>query len=139
VAAENTNTAQIKIWSETVGAVSWDSSRGFATFEYYPDFLKKGLDLSPKMMPLNEAQSGNMTFEFRVLPRETFMGLPGLLADSLPDKFGNRVIDSWLARRGRVAEDFSPVERLCYMGIRGMGALEFEPAIDSGVEDSVPV
>ena len=139
MATEYTNTAQVKIWSESVGAVSWDPSRGFATFEYYPDFLKKGLDLSPKMMPINEALSGNRIFEFRVLPKETFMGLPGLLADSLPDKFGNRVIDSWLARRGRVAEDFSPVERLCYTGIRGMGAMEFEPTIDSGVEDSVPV
>lgn len=137
--AESTVTALIKIWNETVGAVSWDRSRGVATFEYDPGFLNKGLDLSPRMMPLNEALAGNTIFEFRMLPRETFMGLPGLLADSLPDKFGNRLIDVWLARRGRSAEDFSPVERLCYTGIRGMGALEFAPAIDSGVEESVPV
>ena len=137
--AENTHTALIKIWNETVGAVLWNRLGGFATFEYDPGFPNKGLDLSPRMMPLHEAQAGNTIFEFRTLSRETFMGLPGLLADSLPDKFGNRIIDAWLARQGRSAEDFSPVERLCYTGIRGMGALEFEPTIDSGVEDSVPV
>lgn len=137
--AQSTDTALIRIWNNTVGAVSWDQSRGFAAFEYDPDFLNKGLDLSPRMMPVQDAAAGETIFEFRTLPRETFMGLPGLLADSLPDKFGNRVIDSWLARQGRSAQDFSPVERLCYTGIRGMGALEFEPAINSGVEDSVPV
>jgi serine/threonine-protein kinase HipA len=139
MAAENTDTALIKIWNETVGAVLWDQLRGFATFEYDPGFPKKGLDLSPRMMPLQEALAGNTIFEFRTLSRETFMGLPGLLADSLPDKFGNKVIDAWLARRGRSAEDFSPVERLCYTGIRGMGALEFEPAVDTEIEKSVPV
>lgn len=139
MAAENTDTALIKIWNETVGAVLWDRLRGFATFEYDPGFPNKGLDLSPRMMPLHEALTGNTIFEFRTLSRETFMGLPGLLADSLPDKFGNKVIDAWLARRGRSAEDFSPVERLCYTGIRGMGALEFEPAVDTEIEKSVPV
>lgn len=139
MAAQSTDTALVKIWDETVGAVSWDRSRGCAVFEYDPGFPGKSLDLSPRMMSINDALAGNTIFEFRTLSRETFMGLPGLLADSLPDKFGNRVIDAWLSRRGRSAEDFSPVERLCYTGIRGMGALEFEPAIDSGVEDSVPV
>ncbi len=139
MAAIDTDNALIRIWGDIVGAVSWDRSRGFATFEYEPRFLNKGLDLSPRMMPLHEAQAGNTLFEFRTLPRETFMGLPGLLADSLPDRFGNRVVDTWLVRQGRTAEDFSPVERLCYTGIRGMGALEFEPAIDSGVDESVPV
>ena len=139
MAATGTDTALIRIWDNIVGAVSWNRSRGFATFEYEPRFLNKGLDLSPQMMPIHEARAGNTIFEFRTLPRETFMGLPGLLADSLPDRFGNRVIDTWLVRRGRTAEDFSSVERLCYTGIRGMGALEFEPAIDSGVDESVPV
>jgi serine/threonine-protein kinase HipA len=75
-------------------------------------------------MPLAE-----FPYEFPALPRNTFKGLPGLLADSLPDKFGNAVIDAWLASQGRISSSFHPVERLCYIGSRGMGALEFEPAV----------
>jgi serine/threonine-protein kinase HipA len=75
------------------------------------------------MMPLKE-----FPYEFPTLARNTYKGLPGLVADSLPDKYGNAIIDAWLASQGRTAESFHPVERLCYVGSRGMGALEYEPA-----------
>ena len=68
-------------------------------------------------------------YVFPDLPPKTFHGLPGLLADSLPDRFGNALIDAWLATQGRTSESFNAVERLCYTGARGMGALEFAPAI----------
>jgi len=131
--------ALVKIWGQTLGAVAWDSERGYSFFEYASQFVQTGLELSPITMPLDQARDRGTIFQFRALPRDTFMGLPGLLADSLPDKFGNRIIDVWLARQGRTSADFSPIERLCYTGKRGMGALEYEPAIDTGVEDSVPV
>jgi serine/threonine-protein kinase HipA len=116
--------AKIKIWDQFVGAVAWDS-RGFANFEYDSTFLKKGIQLSPIMMPNRE----NFIYQFSNLNKETFKGLPGLLADSLPDAYGNKIINAWLAQMGRSKEDFSPIERLCYMGKRGMGALEFEPVL----------
>jgi serine/threonine-protein kinase HipA len=90
-------------------------------------------------MPIADARSGTAKFEFPTLPKKTFKGLPGMLADSLPDKFGNSIIDVWLARQGRTPESFSPVERLCYTGKRAMGALEFEPIINKSIEQSVPV
>ncbi|MFH0945647.1 MAG: type II toxin-antitoxin system HipA family toxin [Planctomycetota bacterium] len=136
---EVVDTAFVKIWGQVVGAVSWDAERRFATFEYDPGFLEKGLDLSPLTMPLAAARRGATKFAFRALSEETFKGLPGLLADSLPDRFGHRIIDAWLARQGRTAESFSPVERLCYTGRRGMGALEFAPALQVGLDASIPV
>ena len=117
--------AKIKIWDQFVGAVAWDS-RGYANCEYDSTFLKKGIQLSPIMMPNRE----NFIYQFSNLNKETYKGLPGLLADSLPDAYGNKIIDAWLARMGRSKDDFSPIERLCYMGKRGMGALEFEPILD---------
>jgi serine/threonine-protein kinase HipA len=86
------------------------------------------------MMPL-----GSGIFDFPALNRETFHGLPGLLADSLPDRYGNRLIDVWLERQGRAPGDFTPVERLCYMSTRGMGALEFKPALGPAMGKSVPI
>jgi len=121
--------AKIKIWGEFVGAVAWDE-RGFANFEYDSAFLKKGLSLSPITMPNRD----NFIYQFGNLNKETFKGLPGLLADSLPDAYGNKIIDAWLAQNGRSKEDFSPIERLCYMGKRGMGALEFEPVLDKDLQ-----
>jgi len=82
---------------------------------------------------------GPRIFNFPTLARDTFKGLPGMLADSLPDKFGTTLIDAWLARQGRLADDFNPVERLCYVGARGMGALEFAPAIDTGDASNAPL
>jgi serine/threonine-protein kinase HipA len=122
-----------------VGAVAWDQDRGYGTFEYDPKFLEQGLDLSPLRMGLTSARRGSARFSFPALSKKTFLGLPGLLADSLPDTFGNRIIDAWLARQGRTATSFSPVERLCYTGKRAVGALEFSPALEVGIAESVPV
>lgn len=133
------DTAFVKLWGEDVGAVSWLDERGYAVFEYDPGFLKKGLDISPVHMGITAARLGDSIFSFPVLNRDTFHGLPGLLADTLPDKFGNAVIDAWLARNGRDSADFSPVERLCYTGSRGMGALEFRPTVSQGLDRPVPV
>lgn len=121
--------AKVKIWETLIGAVAWDEEKEIATFEYDKSFLKKGLDIAPITMPIQEAINGKTIFSFPNLNRETFKGLPGLLADSLPDTFGNKLIDSWLARQGRDPNSFSSVERLCYTGQRGMGALEYEPVI----------
>ena len=116
--------AEVQLWGRTIGAVSLDDGRDVAAFQYARDFAGSGIELSPLVMPLSER-----VYEFPGLPRNTFHGLPGLLADSLPDKFGNALIDAWLATQGRTAESFSAVERLCYTGARGMGALEFVPAL----------
>ncbi len=116
--------AKVRLWGRTIGAVSLEEGREVAAFQYDPDFARSGIELSPLVMPLRE-----QVYEFPALPRSTFHGLPGLLADSLPDKFGNALIDAWLATRGRAPESFNAVERLCYTGTRGMGALEFAPVI----------
>jgi serine/threonine-protein kinase HipA len=131
--------ANVRIWGKSAGVIVWEAERGFASFEYEPGFLDLGLDLSPLRMPVERARSGRPVFAFPNLPPETFMGLPGMLADSLPDNFGNRIIDQWLASRGRSTDDFSPVERLCYTGSRGMGALEFGPVISAPLDRSVNV
>ena len=116
--------AEVMLWGRTIGAVSMDEGRDHAAFQYDPAFAGSGIEVSPLTMPL-----GGRVFEFPALPRNTFHGLPGLLADSLPDKFGNALIDAWLATQGRTAASFGAVERLCYTGARGMGALEFAPAL----------
>ena len=116
--------AKVLLWDSEIGAVSWVEDRQVAVFQYDPSFIRSGIQLSPLMMPLRE-----LPYEFPALSKETFKGLPGLLADSLPDKFGNAVIDSWLAAQGRTAASFNSVERLCYIGSRGMGGFEFKPAL----------
>lgn len=121
--------ANIKLWGHSIGAVIWDESRLLATMEFEPSFAKLGLNIAPVVMPLSEIATGNRVFSFPGLSRETFSGLPGLLADSLPDRFGNALLDTWLAEQGRTKQSVNPVERLCYTGSRGMGALEYEPAI----------
>jgi len=126
--------AFINVWNRRVGAVSWDEERRLATMEFDGNFIKEGIDLSPIIMPLSELIKGNRIYSFENLPKITYKGLPGLLADSLPDRYGNRLINEWLAIQGRSEEDFSTVDRLCYIGKRGMGALEYEPAI-LGKED----
>ncbi len=130
------NIAKVNIWGQFAGAVIWDENSKRASFEFDASFIKKGLDLSPLEMPIVKAQNGTV-FSFPSLNYNTFKGLPGLLADSLPDRFGNQIIDAWLAATGRTSGSFNPVERLCYIGRRGMGALEFEPAVMS--EKSNPV
>ncbi len=115
------------------------STKGYAAFEYEPSFVTKGLDISPVHLGLNKARSGHV-FTFADIDRETFKGLPGLLASSLPDNFGNSVIDAWLAREGHDPKSFNPVERLCYIGTRGMGALEYSPVnAPESLKDSVTV
>jgi serine/threonine-protein kinase HipA len=116
--------AKVQLWGRTIGAVSLAAGREVAAFQYDADFARSGIELSPLVMPPSER-----VVEFPALPRNTFHGLPGLLADSLPDKFGNALIDAWLATQGRTPESFNAVERLCYTGTRGMGALEFAPVI----------
>ncbi|PIE22558.1 MAG: toxin HipA [Planctomycetota bacterium] len=118
--------ASVILWGRRIGAVSWDRARGLGVFQYDPAFVGAGIELAPLMMPVREAP-----YEFPDLARGSFKGLPGMLADALPDKFGTRLIDAWLAETGRSAERFSPVDRLCYIGKRGIGALEFEPRLRS--------
>ncbi len=115
--------AEVQLWGRRIGAVSIDDRRDVAAFQYDPEFALSGIELSPLVMPLSPR-----VYQFPNLPRNTFHGLPGLLADSLPDKFGHALIDAWLATQGRAPESFSSVERLCYVGARGMGALEFVPS-----------
>ncbi|MEO5713911.1 MAG: type II toxin-antitoxin system HipA family toxin [Luteolibacter sp.] len=117
-------TASIHLYDTLIGAVTWDPERELGVFEYDEAFQRSGIEISPIHLPL-----GSGRFSFPGLPRETFKGLPGLLADSLPDKFGNLLIDQWLTRQGRSAASFDPVERLCYLGTRAMGALEFRPSL----------
>jgi len=123
--------AEIKIWGESVGAVRWDADKQLASFQYTKKFLTTALDLSPIKMPL---KNGDRIYSFPELRKQknegiaTFKGLPGLLADSLPDRYGNQLINVWLAQNGRPLNSMNPVEQLCFIGTRGMGALEFEPA-----------
>ena len=121
----------IKIWDREVGAAKWDTNKQVAIFEFSKEFIKEEIDLSPLMMPLESAIMGKRIYSFPNLNPETFKKLPGLLSDSLPDKFGNTLINLWLSRNGRSLNDFTPIERLCYVGSKAMGALEFQPTIKS--------
>jgi serine/threonine-protein kinase HipA len=126
--------AEVILWGRTIGAVSLGEDRVIADFEYDPAFIGSGIEIAPLTMPLS-----NRVYAFAELPRKTFHGLPGLLADSLPDRFGNALIDAWLATQGRTPDSFSAVERLCYIGKRGMGALEYAPPIGPRASKPVPV
>ncbi len=123
--------AEVKIWGVLVGAVLWNDQQKLADFEFSPDFIKTGWDLAPIKMPV---KNGARIYRFPELRKtkssidDTFKGLPGLLADSLPDKYGNALINRWLEQNNRLPESMNPVEKLCFIGNRGMGALEFEPA-----------
>lgn len=134
--------ARVKIWGTTVGAVTWSEEQGLAFFEYDKDFEKSGLNLAPLMMPISGT---HRVFSFPGLRQKdenelnAFNGLPGLLADSLPDKYGNELIDAWLASQGRAAGSMNPVEKLCFIGSRAMGALQFEPVVGLGDNGSFEV
>ncbi len=125
------NTAYVNIWGERAGAVAWNEATGVVTFEYDRAFKQLSWDLAPLMMPIASPQT---RFTFPALRKklssalDTFKGLPGLLADTLPDKYGNALINRWLAQQGRRQDSMNPVEMLSFIGTRGMGALEFEPA-----------
>ncbi len=116
--------AEVKLWGRTIGAVAVAEGADVASFEYDPAFIRSGIEVAPLTMPL-----ARRIYSFPALGRETFHGLPGLLADSLPDRFGNVLIDAWLATQGRSPGSFNAVERLCYTGMRGMGALEYSPVL----------
>ncbi|MGH8325300.1 MAG: type II toxin-antitoxin system HipA family toxin [Steroidobacteraceae bacterium] len=115
--------AEVRLWGRRIAAVSLEEATDVAACQYDPAFVESGIEVSPLLMPLS-----SRIYTFPPLARISFHGLPGLLADSLPDRFGNALIDAWLATQGRTPEGFNPVERLCYTGSRGMGALEFAPA-----------
>lgn len=123
--------AEVRLWDRTIGAVALLDDDDTSRFEYDAAFARSGIEVSPLTMPLSRR-----VYAFPELAKRSFHGLPGLLADSLPDKFGNALIDAWLARQGRPPESFNAVERLCYIGQRGMGALEFFPAIGPGLGPS---
>lgn len=125
-------TAWVHLWGERIGAVAWDEETGYATFEYENNFRNTKWDLAPLQMPINSYKSSFSFPGHRLKTNaepDTFKGLPGLLADSLPDQYGNDLINMWLAKLGRPQDSMNPVEKLCFIGSRGMGALEFEPAI----------
>jgi len=119
-----TTLAEMKLWGRTIGAVSLEDGENIASFQYDPEFVNSKIEISPVTMPL-----ANKVYSFPELPYQSFRGLPGLLSDSLPDRFGNLLINEWLARQGRTADSFNAVERLCYTGQRGMGALEYNPIL----------
>jgi serine/threonine-protein kinase HipA len=116
---------EVRVWGKKVGAVALDPNLRFYAFEYEPSFVKTGIELAPLTMPLAQARE---PFVFTDLPDKTYKRLPALLADALPDDFGNALIDSWMATQGVERDSITTLDRLAYMGTRGMGALEFKPA-----------
>jgi len=118
----------VNLWGKNIGALLWDKSREVASFEYNDRFIRSGQDLSPIIMPLDKSKG--MVYQFLENKNNCFKGLPGLVADSLPDAFGNQIINEWFASRGLPDEQITPLDRLCYVGRRAMGALEFEPSKD---------
>ena len=127
------NLAEVLLWDERVGALAYDPVSKFSTFEYAPEWLNKGIEIAPLKMSLSSQK-----FQFPGLNPETYKGLPAVFADTLPDDFGNALIDIWLATLGRDGNDFNAVERLLYNGNRGVGALEFAPAIILNKQNTSP-
>lgn len=132
--ARRVDVARVRLWGHDIAAVYWDDDARLAAFEYEADFRGSGIEIAPLMMPLSPR-----IYRFPAHARTSFHGLPGLLSDSLPDDFGNAIIDQWLVREGRDRKSFSPVERLCYIGQRGTGGLEFRPATRLSPKGSVPI
>ena len=128
---------KITLWGEELGALSWDSTRNFASFEFFPSFLTNNWDVSPIHMPIQS--SVRKIYSFPNLNQDTYRGLPGMLSDVLPDDFGNRLIDQWLVLNNIPKSEFTPLDRLCYIGTRGMGALEFQPAKNIGYKETTPL
>lgn len=124
--------AEVRLWDKRVGVVHWDEAQAIASFQYDQNFVHQGLQVSPITMPLSTS-----IYSFQGLNRLTFMGLPGLLAESLPDAFGRALLDEWLRLQQR--DNANPVERLCYQGTRSMGALEFAPVMERGLSDSTNI
>ena len=125
--------AEVWLWGKRIAYIDLDAN-GCISFEYAEDFKNSGIQLSPIMMPLS-----NKVYSFPELVSQSFKGAPGLVADSLPDNFGNAVIDNWLAKQGRLPESFNIIERLCYVGKRGMGALEYKPALSDEYNEKIEI
>ncbi|MEA4980911.1 MAG: type II toxin-antitoxin system HipA family toxin [Petrimonas sp.] len=119
---------KIRLWNNDVGAAYWDDERNCAVLEFYESFALKGWDIAPLIMPLDDLKRGERLYYFPENRGKTFKGLPGFMADSLPDDYGTKIMDEWFAAKGRSAVEFTPLDRLSYIGKRGMGALEYEPA-----------
>ena len=135
---EEIQVIRIYLWDRLVGAMSWDDERGCADFQYDDRFRTSGLDIAPLMMPLARTR-GVVSFPANA-KSNCFHGLPGLIADALPDKFGSQLVSEWFARQGKTENMISPLDRLCYVGKRAMGALEFVPASDvEGVNESTEI
>lgn len=117
--------ARVNLYGHPIGSVRWDPRYEIAQFEYDPGFVKLGIEPSPLMMPVREGR----VYSFGELNKTTFKGLPGMLADSLPDTYGRALFEKWLALTGRTSGN--AIEALCFLGKRCMGALEFEPAIEA--------
>lgn len=128
------NTAEVFLWGTRIGIVHIEDGIPYASFEYDKSFLRSGIELSPISMPLS-----NRVYEFPGLVGDAFHGVPGMLADSLPDKFGNAVINQWLMSQGKTIEEFNVIDRLCYTGKRAMGALEYVPAVGPSKDIDEPV
>jgi serine/threonine-protein kinase HipA len=126
--------AEVRLWGRQIGAVTVEGPGQIASFEYTDAFIRSGIEIAPLMMPLSK-----QIYRFSDMEMKSFHGLPGLLADALPDKFGNAVINTWLVSQGRLPGDIDAVERLCYTGQRGMGALEFLPAKGLQADESMLV
>jgi len=127
--------AYLNIWGKRVGAIHWNQDSGIADFEFDPGFFQYKLDVAPLKMAVGAARGKIFSFP-ELAGSSTFKGLPGLLADVLPDSYGNTLINAWLARVGRPANSMNPVEMLCFTGKRGMGALEFEPVVPQSANQS---
>jgi serine/threonine-protein kinase HipA len=133
------NVARIKLWGKEIGVLLWQESRSMGVFEFSESINTTGWDVSPLHMPLSERR---LPYSFPLLVRtDTFKGLPGLFADVMPDRYGNALVNAWLQRHGRPLGSMNPVELLCFIGKRGMGAMEFEPAVvkDSGLAEKIEI
>jgi serine/threonine-protein kinase HipA len=129
---------RIFLWGDLVGAMSWDEEKGYADFQFGDRFRRSGLDVAPLMMPLIKTR-GVVSFPAHARTK-CFCGLPGMIADALPDKFGSQLITEWFAQQGKTEEMITPLDRLCYVGKRAMGALEFVPATHvEGVNESTEI
>ena len=128
------DSCRVNLWGTTIGYLYQDPQKPYASFEYDKKFLNSGIEVAPLMMPLSER-----VYEFPALSQDAFHGVPGMIADSLPDKFGNAVIRRWLAGRNVPEAEFTAIDRLCYTGTRGMGALEYFPANGPAVNDDQKV
>jgi serine/threonine-protein kinase HipA len=118
---------KVTIWGKDVAAITWNKDKEIAVIEFFESFIHERLDIAPLMMPMDDLLRGDRIFSFPAHKTKIFKGLPGLLADSLPDDYGNSMIDEWFAAKG-ITGSITQLDRLSYIGKRGMGALEFEPA-----------